>query len=71
MMVRLYMVVHVTAHIPLLLYCTDLMVALQTVNTSASEGSSLVFEVILQGQLADNLTITYHLDFADGTANCK
>ena len=47
------------------------MVFLQAVNTSVSEGSSLLLEVRVQGQLADNLTVTYHLDFVDGSANSK
>ena len=73
MMVCLYILAYLeTLYVTTILKTlTDLMVFLQAVNTSVSEGSSLLLEVIVQGQLADNFTVTYHLEFVDGTANGK
>ena len=49
------------------------MAFLQTVSgvTEVSEGSSVTLEVVLQGQLQENTTVTYQLDFADETAMSK
>lgn len=49
------------------------MAFLQTVGgvTEVSEGSSVTLEVVLQGQLQENTTVTYQLDFADETAMSK
>lgn len=49
------------------------MAFLRTVNdiTEVSEGSSIILDVVLQGQVQENVTVTYQLDFADETAISK
>ena len=49
------------------------MAFLRTVSgaTEVSEGSSVTLEVVLQGEVQENITITYLLDFADETAISK
>ena len=48
------------------------MAFLQTVNdTSAAEGSDIIFEVVLMGVLEPNLTVNYQISFMDGTATSK
>ena len=45
---------------------------LRAVNdTSAPEGTNVTFEVVLQGYLEQNLSVTYELSFTDGTATSK
>ena len=51
---------------------TEIVVLLRAVNdTSAPEGNTVTFEVVLLGYLEENLTVTYQLSFMDGTANSK
>ena len=51
----------------------DVVAFLRTVNgiTEVSEGSSVILEVVLQGQVQENTIITYQLDFEDETATSK
>ncbi len=51
----------------------DVVAFLRTVSgvTEVSEGSSVTLEVVLQGQVQENITVTHHLDFADETAISK
>ena len=53
--------------------CLDVVVFLRTVTgvTEASEGSSVTLEAVLQGQVQENVTVTYQLDFANETAISK
>ena len=53
--------------------CLDVVAFLRTVSgvTEVSEGSSVTLEVVLQGQVQENVTVTYQLDFADETAISK
>ena len=51
----------------------DVVAFLRIVNgiTEVSEGSSVIVEVALQGQVQENTIITYQLDFEDETATSK